>query len=169
MEKDISFLQETDLFKNFSAAQTAQVLKICRKVHCSENDVIMREGEEGDRMYIIMAGSVEVIRRLTLDCVDDESAEKSKVFTRLDADRHPVFGEIALLAEFKRTATVRALTDCTLYEINRKDFLSLAEADYEFGYRILLNLAGILSARLKKADEETIKLTTVLSMILKET
>jgi hypothetical protein len=48
------------------------------------------------------------------------------------------------------------------------DFLRLAEEDHEIGYRILLNLARIVSARLRKADEDTIKLTTALSVILHE-
>jgi len=169
MEKDISPLQGTELFKKLSPEQITKVLHICRTVHFFENDIIMKEGEIGDRMYIILKGTVEIIKRLIMDGIDDdEVAEKNKVFTRLDADQHSVFGEIALLQEFKRTATVRAVTDCTLYEISKNDFLTLAESDFEFGYRILLNMAGIVSARLRKADEDTIKLTTVLSMILKE-
>ena len=173
MEKDMSLLKETELFKGLSPEQIGKVLQICRTVRFSANEIIMNEGEMGDSMYIILQGSVEVIKRLILagmdDDDDDECADKNKVFTRLDAaGRHPVFGEIALLQELKRTATVRTVTDCILYEIKKVDFLSLAESDFEFGYRILLNMAGMLSERLRKADEDTVKLTTVLSMILKE-
>lgn len=171
MEKDISLLQGTELFHGLSPEQIGKVLNICRTVRFSTNEIIMNEGEMGDCMYIILQGAVEVIKRLIMAGLDDdeESADKSKVFTRLDAaGGHPLFGEIALLKELKRTATVRAVTDCTLYEIKKKDFLNLAESDFEFGYRILLNMAGIVSERLRKADEDTVKLTTVLSMILKE-
>lgn len=169
MEKDISRLKETELFKNLTPEQIGKVLHVCRTVTFSENEIIMKEGDIGDRMYIIREGTVEVIKKLIMDGVDDEdSAGKNKVFTRLDACRHPVFGEIALLEELRRTATVRTITNCTLYEITKDDFLNLAEKDYELGYRIFLNLSRIVSARLRKADEDTIKLTTVLSMILKE-
>lgn len=170
MEKDTFLLQETELFKGLSPEQIRKFLNICRTVRFSANEIIMKEGELGDSMYIIQEGSVEVIKRLILASLeDDESADKSKVFTRIDAKgRHPVFGEIALLQELKRTATVRSVTDCILYEIKKVDFLSLAESDFEFGYRILLNMAGMVSERLRKADEDTVKLTTVLSMILKE-
>ena len=168
MEKEISLLRETELFKNLSKEQIEKVLDICHNVTFAENDMIMKEEEFGDRMYIILQGTVEVIKRLIMDGVDDEEGnEKNKVFTRLDADLHPVFGEISLLEESKRTATVRAITDCIFYEIKKEDFLRLAESDYELGYRILLNLASIVSARLRKANEDTIKLTTVLSLILK--
>ena len=171
MEMDISSLQGTELFQGLSPVQIGKVLNICHAVNFSENEIIMKEGEIGDSMYIIQQGTVEVIKRLILAGIDDdESNDKSKVFTKLDAaNRHPVFGEIALLQESKRTATVRAITDGILCEIKKSDFLSLAEADFELGYRILFNLAGIVSARLRKADDDTVKLTTVLSMILKET
>ncbi len=169
MDTDISLLQETELFRNLSPAQIRKVLNISQTVHFSENDIIMKEGELGDSMYIIMRGTVEVVKGLIMAGIEgDEVTEKNKIFTKLDASSHSVFGEIALLEELKRTATVRAITDCVLYKINKEDFLKLAEADYEFGYRILRNLAGIVSARLRKADEDTIKLTTVLSMIIKE-
>jgi len=170
MEKEISILQETELFKNLTPAQIRKVLNICRTITFSEDEIIMNEGETGDRMYIILGGTVEVIKKLIMDGVEDEgTVERNKIFTRLDAGQHAVFGEIALLEELHRTATVRAVTRCTLYEIRKDDFLKLAEGDFEFGYRILLNLARIVSARLRKANEDTIKLTTVLSVILKET
>jgi len=170
MEKEISILQETELFKNLTPAQIRKVLNICRTITFSEDEIIMNEGETGDRMYIILEGTVEVIKKLIMDGVEDEgTVERNKIFTRLDAGQHAVFGEIALLEELHRTATVRAVTRCTLYEIRKDDFLKLAEGDFEFGYRILLNLARIVSARLRKANEDTIKLTTVLSVILKET
>lgn len=170
MEKEISILQETELFKNLTPAQIRKVLNICRTITFSEDEIIMNEGETGDRMYIILEGTVEVIKKLIMDGVEDKgTAERNKIFTRLDAGQHAVFGEIALLEELHRTATVRAITRCTLYEIRKDDFLKLAEGDFEFGYRILLNLARIVSARLRKANEDTIKLTTVLSVILKET
>jgi len=169
MEKDISRLKETEIFKNLTPEQIGKVLHICRTVTFSENEIIMKEGDAGDRMYIILEGTVEVIKKLIIDGMDEEdSAGKNKVFTRLNAYRQPVFGEIAMLEELRRTATVLTITTCTLYEITKDDFLNLTEKDYELGYRILLNLSRIVSARLRKADEDTIKLTTVLSMILKE-
>ena len=170
-EKDNFPLQGMELFKGLSSEQIRKVVNICHAVRVSENEIIMKEGDMGDSMYIILQGTVEVIKRLILAGLDDdEGADKNKVFTRIDsAGRHPVFGEIALLQESKRTATVRAVTDCILCEIKKIDFLSLTESDFELGYRMLLNMASIVSARLRKADEDTVKLTTVLSMILKET
>ena len=157
MEKDISLLSGIALFKGLSEEKIRKVLNIMHQVIFSENEIIMKEGNSGDAMYIILDGSVEVVKSLV-------------IFTRLDGKHnHAVFGEIALLEELKRTATIKAITNCVLYEIKKDDFLKLAESDYELGYRILLNLARVVSARLRKADEETVKLTTALSIVLRET
>jgi len=166
----MSLLQETALFMSLSAKEIGKVLEIAREVKFAEDDIIMKEGDFGDTLYIIRKGTVEVAKCLTMEGMedDDRAMEKNKVFTRLDESQHAVFGEIALLEDTKRTATIRAVTDCICYEIRKDDFLRLAEEDNQLGYRILLNLARIVSARLRKADEDTIKLTTALSIILKE-
>jgi len=87
----------------------------------------------------------------------------------LSSEDYAVFGEISLLEESKRTATIRALSDCIFYEIERSDFLKLAEEDSKLGFRVLFNIAKIVCSRLRKADENVIKLSTVLSIVLKET
>jgi CRP/FNR family cyclic AMP-dependent transcriptional regulator len=170
MEKNMSLLQETALFRNLSSKEIGKVLDIAREVKFAEDDIVMKEGDFGDTLYIIRKGTVEVAKCLTMEGMEDDdmAMEKNKVFTRLDESQHAVFGEIALLEDTKRTATIRAVTDCICYEIRKDDFLRLAEEDNQLGYRILLNLARIVSARLRKANEDTIKLTTALSIILKE-
>ncbi len=168
MERDIELLRETEIFKNLSDGQIAKLLKIARKVTFPEGEVIMREGEEGDTIYIILEGTVEVAKSLVIGESEEEGDEKNKVFTRLDASVHAVFGEIALLETTKRTATIKTVTNACFYEIKRDAFLGVVEEDHELGYLILLNLARIVCARLRKADEDTIKLTTALSIILRE-
>jgi CRP/FNR family cyclic AMP-dependent transcriptional regulator len=168
MKQELELLRETEIFKNLSDGQIAKILQISRKVTFPEGEVIMREGEAGDTMYIILEGTVEVAKSLVIGDGNEEPDEKNKVFTRLDASGHAVFGEMALLETMKRTATIKTVTKCRFYEIQRDGFLSVVEKEHELGYRILLNLARIVSARLRKADEDTIKLTTALSIILRE-
>lgn len=168
MNEYIPLLQETEFFKGLTVEQISEVLKIANIVNFSEGDVIMKEGDIGDTMYVILDGTVEVVKSLIMQGIEEEVKGKNKVFTRLNEKQHAVFGEIALLEEFKRTATIIALTKCSLYEFRKDDFLRLTENDQNIGYRIVLNLARIVSARLRKADEDTIKLTTALSIILQE-
>ena len=114
MEQDIDLLRETEIFRNLTDEQIGKLLKISRKVTFPEGEVIMREGDEGDAMYIILEGTVEVAKSLVIGDADEEGDEKNKVFTRLDASAHAVFGEMALLETMKRTATIKTVTKCTI-------------------------------------------------------
>ena len=171
MEKNISVLRGTTLFQDLSNDNIAKILKICRTVRFPKDTTIMKEGDVGETMYIILEGTVEVVKTLVLEGIDiDEDVKLSnKVFTKLSSEDYAVFGEISLLEESKRTATIRALSDCIFYEIERSDFLKLAEEDSKLGFRVLFNIAKIVCSRLRKADENVIKLSTVLSIVLKET
>jgi len=168
MENPVERLRDTELFKGLTDEQIGKMLLICREITFPEGETVMREGEDGERMYIILEGTVEVAKSLVMGWQEEQADERNKVFTRLDASTHAVFGEMALLETMKRTATIKSVTKCRFYEITRESFLSLAEGDNALGYRVLLNLARIVSARLRKADEDTIKLTTALSIVLRE-
>ncbi len=71
--------------------------------------VIVREGDAGDRFYIVAEGEVEV-------------TEAGKLISELEAGGY--FGEIALIRDIPRTATVTAKTPVVLYALDREDFLA---------------------------------------------
>ena len=80
----------------------------------SAGQTIIRQGEPGSRFYIVNTGQVEVIR---------QTGAEEKVLATLGPGKY--FGEIALLEETLRTATVRAVEDSTVLSIARKDFTVL--------------------------------------------
>jgi CRP-like cAMP-binding protein len=169
MSSSLENFSQSPLFENMSLGQIKKVLDFSRVLDFHPGEVIMEEDQAGDSLFIILEGVVEVSKNLVKTGIGDQVVDdnKSKTFAKLDARSHAVFGEIGLLEESKRTATVKALTDCRVGEIRKQDFFRLAETDFEIGYRVLANLAKLMSTRLRKADEDIVKLTTVLTMVLK--
>jgi ATP-binding cassette subfamily B protein len=82
---------------------------------------VVREGEDGDRLYMVKDGEAEVVAR---DEGEDEVAVAS-------LSKHDYFGEIALLRDVPRTATVRAKGPLELYSLSREDFRELLERSEE--------------------------------------
>jgi CRP-like cAMP-binding protein len=94
------------------------------------NKVIMKEGDRGVFMYLVMEGVVAV-------SIADKVIEK--------IGPGGVFGEMALVDQAERVATAVAETDCTMLSINRNDFMGLVKTKPAFA----LSLLKALSERLR--------------------
>ena len=165
MEEE-KFLQAIPILQDLNEEELRQLLKIARRVQYPRGKVILKEGETGETMFIIEEGKVEVSKTLIMKLGREEYQDRDKILTKLSAEDHAIFGEVALFEQNKRTATVTALTDCQLLEISKLDFLRLADESPRMGYKITRKIAQLLCSRLRKADEDTIKLTTALSIAL---
>jgi CRP-like cAMP-binding protein len=164
--EEIAFLKRIPILRDLDEEELGQFLKIARRVRFPKGQSIITEGQTGETLYIMEEGMVEISKTLVMGKGQENSRDRDKVLTKLSAEDHAIFGEVALFEQSKRTATVVALTDCLLLEISKSDFLRLAEENPRVGYKISRNIAQLLCSRLRKADEDTIKLTTALSMAL---
>ena len=159
-------LAEKGFLAGLEGGDIDEVLKAARRIECEAGKAVMREGDSGDAMYLLAAGEVEVTKNLTLKLGLRDFARADKSMTRITAERAPVFGEMALLATEPRSATVTAATPCVLYEIESGAFKAICEGNPRLGAELLRRIARILSARVRKGNEEILKLSTALSIAL---
>ena len=158
-------LKSLPILRDLDEEELAKFMTITRRVQFPQGKIIVKEGEPGDTMYIIAEGTVEISKNLVMKIGREEFQDRDKILTKLSAEDHAVFGEVALFEQGKRTATVVAQTDCTLLEITRQDFHRLGEEYPRIGYEITRNITQLLCSRLRKADEDMLKLTTALSLV----
>ncbi len=161
---EAGFFKKIFLFQDLQEDELRKVLDLAVPRHIPAGQVIVQEGEPGDSMFIMAQGEVEITKRLTL--VLDEEVPKERVMIRLKAEDGVSFGEMALLENEVRSATVTALTDCRLWELGREDFLGFIRENPVTGNKILLRLAQLLSRHLRKTNQDVVKLTTALAIAL---
>ena len=107
LELKKNFIVGIPIFKNASADFVSRIAIKLELFIITPGEILMRQGEEGHEMYFIISGMLDVIR-------DDNS-----IFLLKEGD---FFGEMALVANTKRTATVKARTFCNLYKLERNTF-----------------------------------------------
>ena len=107
--QELELLREIPLFRPLPSPVLDQLASSLVPLKALPGEDVVREGEPGDRFYVIRSGEVDV-----------SSAERS--VATLGPGGY--FGEIALLRDVPRTATVTAKTDVELYALERDEFLS---------------------------------------------
>lgn len=169
IEKGKKVLAANSNFSMLLPGEFEELWKICRPCEIKAGTVIMKEGEIGDSMYLFADGLVDVTKNLTLKTgrKDFSSVEKSMV--KLDARKVFFFGDMALFANETRSATITAATDCLLFEIKRDDFEQLCDHHPDLGYKLIKKIAGVLCERVRKGNQDVLKLTTALSIALSRT
>jgi Cyclic nucleotide-binding domain len=103
-------LDEIALFAPLTNVLRERIATQLEILDVAAGDVVVYQGEYGDSFYAVEAGTLEV------------SVDGRQVRSLGAGD---FFGEIALLADSPRTATVRAATDCRLWVLPRRAFLSV--------------------------------------------
>jgi len=162
--KDITLLKKISLFQDLNDKEIKQVLQIALPRNFPTGSMIIREGEAGDSMFIMCEGEVEITKRLGL--VLDEETPNERIIIRLKAEEGVCFGEMSLLENEPRSATVTALTECLLLEMGREDFMRLIRQNSDMGCKVLLRLAQLLSRYLRKTNQDMVKLTTAMAIAL---
>ena len=156
MNDNLSILRNIILFEDFK--DDDEVLKKIEQLFVERDsrkgDVIIREGKEGDELYIIKSGCVRILKNTLQD-------EKYTVVI-LSADQNIFFGEIGLLLNDKRSATVVSEVDSTFLVTNRKKFTEFGEREPYIALMIVRRIARILASRLSKSNQDVVTLFSAL-------
>lgn len=164
---DLQFLKKIPIFSDLSNEKLGKVRRIIKEKTVETDEVIVREGTRGDRMYILLEGEVEISKSLVFKGASAAINQQDKSLIQLSSKDYAFFGEMAILEPRGiRSATVIALKRCRVGEIRHNDFRGLIQSDKEIGYTIVRNIGAVLSARLDKANHDILRLTTALSLVL---
>ena len=141
------YLQQSELFSGLTPKHVEQITALGQEFVYNADDVIIREGDPSDEIYIICSGMVEVdVSRGAIPDVPGPPQMTSLV--RLGQGQ--VFGEMALVDRGVRSATVRCVQDGSmLYVIPCQSFWALCDSDHDIGYVVMRNIAADLSFKLR--------------------
>ena len=134
----IDHLQHVALFNGCSRKDLQRVSNRSEDRHVAAGTTVVNEGDNGNEFFVIIDGTARVSRQ-------------GRKITTLKPGN--VFGELALLDNAPRNATVVADTDMELVVVNERDFAELLDEIPGFALKLLRNTAH----RLREADARTIQ------------
>ena len=164
---NINLLKEYDLLNGISEETIDLISKKLQIIDIPENEIIIKEGDEGNAMVFLFSGRVSISQAMTLSTDNSEEDTREKEVYNTTAESRPIFGEIGIFGRNdKRTANIKAVTKCTIGLLYREDFFSICEQNTLSGYKMLRNISHILSERIMDSNRNIMKLTTALSLII---
>jgi CRP-like cAMP-binding protein len=123
--------------------ELAAIASVTEEVDFAQGEVVIREGEPGETMYLVIKGEVAVIKELP-----EEEKAKEIELDRIRAGDY--FGEMALFEDRPRSATIRTAEDCRFLVLHKREFTEIVR-EYP---QIALHICKALSDRLLKLHEK---------------
>ena len=144
------FLEASPLFCNLTGPERGQVLNIGQLRSCEAQTVLFREGDPGDGLFIIMAGSVRISKQTA-------SGEEALAILEVNA----FFGEMALIDAAPRAADAITNSPTQLFFIPLVQLRELIEAYPPLAIKILYALCAVLAQRLRDTNERYMSVFTI--------
>jgi CRP/FNR family cyclic AMP-dependent transcriptional regulator len=140
---DTALIKQATIFSDLDDDEVARIAEICSEQHFRSGQTIFKEGEPGNRLFIVSDGEVRVSRQVP------GSGEEALAVLKPGA----CFGEMAVFDRSERSTDAIANTDCTLLTITRSDFEMLLDFERDLGYKVLWAVVRLLSQRLRVTNE----------------
>ena len=139
----VDVLRQVWLFSGLSEDQLDAVSSLTFQKTFGPGELIVEEGRTGNGLYAIISGNVEAVKAL--------GTKQERTVNRLGTGE--VFGEMALLGEWPRTATVRAVDEVECLGIDRWVFLTQLERHPQVGIKLL----QVLAQKLRDSDTRLVE------------
>ena len=144
-------LRNVAIFKTLDDGELSRVSEVCREQAFVAGEYIFREGESGNRLYLLVEGEVRISR------VVPGSGEEALAILKPGA----MFGEMAVFDRSERSTDAIANGGATCITIARSDFELLLDFNRELAHKVLWAMVRMLSARLRSTNDS---LRTFLAM-----
>ncbi len=131
LERDVDTLRNIPLFAGLPTARLKLIAYTAEMVCFAPGEVIVQQGDLPDGVYIIAEGEAEV-------WLTDTSGQNQRLAV---LNAHSLFGETAVLAHSRRTATVRAKDRVVTFKISSNVFLDLVRSSSDIGMQVMTILA----------------------------
>jgi len=137
LKRDI--LARMALFRALNDREILRLLQVVEVIAFKDDDIVIREGDKGEELYIVLTGSVKVKRGETL-------------LATLGPGDH--FGEMALIRSQPRSATVTSDLDSELMVMRRSDFFEILRSEHQLAVKLLWQFLTVLGDRLDETSRE---------------
>jgi CRP/FNR family transcriptional regulator len=137
-------LARVDLFSGLRKKELKDLAKYCGERTVSPGSVLLSQGEQGLGLFILTKGTVRITRKNSPDGAEEVLAT---------AGVGDVIGEMALLDDLPRSATVTAVDEVTMLALSLWDFRRILRSIFRSDPDVGLDLLAVLSRRLRKAEQ----------------
>jgi CRP/FNR family cyclic AMP-dependent transcriptional regulator len=139
----IDLLRTVPLFKDLDDAELGELADICREERFASGEYIFREGESGNRLYLVTSGEVRISRDVP------GSGEEALAVLKAGA----LFGEMAVFDRSERSTHAISNGGTVALTIGRPDFEMLLDFNRELAYKVLWAVTRLLSGRLRSTND----------------
>jgi CRP-like cAMP-binding protein len=140
---DPALLRHAAIFADLSDGELIHIAEICAEQRFKFGQMIFKEGEPGNRLYLIADGEVRISRQIP------GSGEEALTVLK----RGACFGEMSVFDRSERSTDAIANTDTTLITITRSDFEMLLDFNRDIAFKVLWAVVRLLSSRLRVTNE----------------
>jgi CRP-like cAMP-binding protein len=139
----IGLLKNVAIFKTLDDTELGEVADVCRVEEFVSGEYIFREGEHGNRLYLIVEGDVRISRDVP------GSGEEALAILKPGA----LFGEMAVFDRSERSTHAISNGGTRVLTITRPDFEMLLDFNRELAYKVLWSVTRLLSGRLRQTND----------------